>query len=128
MAEWLACSSTTPTTRVRILQFLQIHPGSRPPVNPAVHPFEVGKWVDDVSCCMLTGEMARWFKCSLSQTQMLAESNISMAIIYSAYMMRCLRVHINTCVRRVKRITAFVAKDGCFKSIDEEKKNFIKDI
>ncbi|ESO08543.1 hypothetical protein HELRODRAFT_169410 [Helobdella robusta] len=41
VAEWLACPSTTPTTRVRILQFFQIHPGSRPPVNPAVHPFEV---------------------------------------------------------------------------------------
>ncbi|ESN92987.1 hypothetical protein HELRODRAFT_165136 [Helobdella robusta] len=66
--EWLACPSTTPTTRVQILQFLQVHPGSRPPVNPAVHPSEVGKWVDDVSCRMLAGEMAQWFKCSLSQT------------------------------------------------------------
>ncbi|ESO04022.1 hypothetical protein HELRODRAFT_173091 [Helobdella robusta] len=88
VAEWLACPSTTPTTRVRILQFLQVYPGSQPSANPAVHLFE------DVSCRMLAGEMAQWFKCSLSQ-------NISMAIIYSAYMMRCLRVNINTCVRRV---------------------------
>ncbi|ESO12549.1 hypothetical protein HELRODRAFT_159108 [Helobdella robusta] len=68
VAKWLACPSTTPTTRVRILQFLQVHPGSRLPINPAVHPFEVGKWVNDVSCRMLAGEMAQWFKCSLSQT------------------------------------------------------------
>ncbi|ESO04223.1 hypothetical protein HELRODRAFT_172575 [Helobdella robusta] len=36
--------------------------------NPAVHPFEVEKWVDDVSCRMLAGEMVQWFECSLSQT------------------------------------------------------------
>ncbi|ESN94185.1 hypothetical protein HELRODRAFT_163974 [Helobdella robusta] len=40
VAEWLACPSITPTTRVRILQFLQVHSGSRLPVNPAVHPSE----------------------------------------------------------------------------------------
>ncbi|ESN92884.1 hypothetical protein HELRODRAFT_165015 [Helobdella robusta] len=70
VAEWLACPSpsTTLTTRVRILQFLQIHPSSRPSVYPAVHPFEAGKWVDDVSCRILAGEMAQWFECSLSQT------------------------------------------------------------
>ncbi|ESO12023.1 hypothetical protein HELRODRAFT_158422 [Helobdella robusta] len=39
-----------------------------PPVNPAVHPFEVGKWVNDISCRMLDCEMAQWFKCALSQT------------------------------------------------------------
>ncbi|ESO02941.1 hypothetical protein HELRODRAFT_174418 [Helobdella robusta] len=32
-----------------------------------VHSFEVGKWVDDVSCRMSAGEMAHWFECSLSQ-------------------------------------------------------------
>ncbi|ESN94188.1 hypothetical protein HELRODRAFT_163978 [Helobdella robusta] len=68
MAEWLACPSITPTTRVRILQFLQVHSGSRLPVNPAVHPSEVSKCVDDVSCRMLAGEMFQWFKCALSQT------------------------------------------------------------
>ncbi|ESO10003.1 hypothetical protein HELRODRAFT_167840 [Helobdella robusta] len=68
VAKWLECPSTAPTTRVRILQFLQVHPGSRPPANPAVHPFEAGKWVDDVSCRMLAGEMAQWFKCALSHT------------------------------------------------------------
>ncbi|ESO03228.1 hypothetical protein HELRODRAFT_174128 [Helobdella robusta] len=67
VAEWLACLSTTSTTRVRILQFLQVHPGSRLPVNPAVHPFEVGKWVDDVSCRMLAGEMAQWFECAIGK-------------------------------------------------------------
>ncbi|ESN91371.1 hypothetical protein HELRODRAFT_165401 [Helobdella robusta] len=49
-------------------KFLQIHPGSRHTVNPAIHPFEVGKWEDDVSCRILAGEMAQWFKCALSQT------------------------------------------------------------
>ncbi|ESN93118.1 hypothetical protein HELRODRAFT_181213 [Helobdella robusta] len=68
VAECLACLSTTPTTRVRILQFLQVYPVSRPLANPAVYPFEAGKWVDNVSCRMLAGEMAQWFKCSLSQT------------------------------------------------------------
>ncbi|ESO02975.1 hypothetical protein HELRODRAFT_173809 [Helobdella robusta] len=50
VAEWLACLSTTSTTRVQILQFLQVHPGSRFPVNPAVHPFgrsELKKLVAD---------------------------------------------------------------------------------
>ncbi|ESO07530.1 hypothetical protein HELRODRAFT_170072 [Helobdella robusta] len=100
-----------------IEEFLQVHLGSRPPANPVVHPFEAGKWVDDVSCRMLAGEVA----------QMRAESNISMAIIYSAYMIRWLRVHINTCVRRVKRINSPCGEDGCFKSMVEEMKN-IKDI
>ncbi|ESN91268.1 hypothetical protein HELRODRAFT_194507 [Helobdella robusta] len=63
VAEWLACPSTY---RVRILQFLQVLPGSRPPANPAIHPSEVGKWGDGVCCRMLTGEMAQWFKCVLS--------------------------------------------------------------
>ncbi|ESO11760.1 hypothetical protein HELRODRAFT_166789 [Helobdella robusta] len=49
-----------------------------------------------------------------SVVQMLAELNISMAIIYSAYMMRCLRVHINTCVRRVKRINSLCGEDDSF--------------
>ncbi|ESO02762.1 hypothetical protein HELRODRAFT_174168 [Helobdella robusta] len=65
--------------------------------------------------------MAQWFKCSLSQS-------ISMSIIYSAYMMRCLRVLINTCVRRVKKINSLCGEDGCFKSMDEDTKNMIKDI
>ncbi|ESO04387.1 hypothetical protein HELRODRAFT_172769 [Helobdella robusta] len=68
--------------QIDFIVFLKIHPDSRPTTNSAVHRFEAGKWVDDVICRLLTGEMAQWFKCSLSQ-------NISMAIIYSAYTMRC---------------------------------------
>ncbi|ESO10487.1 hypothetical protein HELRODRAFT_183588 [Helobdella robusta] len=70
----------TSTTRVRILPFLQVYPGGRPPVNPAVYPFEVDKCVNDVSCCMLADEMAQWFECSLSQTSQWLS-------LYSAY--RC---------------------------------------
>ncbi|ESO04116.1 hypothetical protein HELRODRAFT_173204 [Helobdella robusta] len=46
--------------------FQQVHPGSRPPANPAVHSSEVSKCGDDVCCRMLAGEMAQWFKCALS--------------------------------------------------------------
>ncbi|ESO06738.1 hypothetical protein HELRODRAFT_184677 [Helobdella robusta] len=50
---------------------------SRPLANPAVHLSKVGKWEDDI---FGPGDG--------SVVQMRAESNVSMAIIYSAHMIR----------------------------------------
>ncbi|ESO09152.1 hypothetical protein HELRODRAFT_169096 [Helobdella robusta] len=104
-------------SRPNVIEYIKYCANPTTSVSTTVHPLEVSKWVDDVSCRLLAGERDG------SVVQMRAESNISLAIIYAEYMMRCLRVHINTCVRRLKRINSLFGYDGCFKSMNEEHKD-----